>query len=67
MISAFTLLNNYRLPIFTSAKNWASIINSTTTEPVSYAILGDDDYNAGALSPYTRIEEGPYQVTLVNA
>ena len=67
MISAFTLLNNYRLPIFTSAKNWASIINSTTTEPLSYAILGDDDYNAGALSPYTRIEEGPYQVTLVNA
>ena len=67
LVSTFNILNNYRLPLFVAAKNWADVINGFSATPVSYSILSEDEYNASAYSPYTEIAEGPYRVTYVNA
>lgn len=67
IISYFEILNNYRTPIFKSGKWWASVVNSSALTPVSYSIVSEDEYNAGAQSSYTTVAEKPYQVTYVNA
>ena len=67
VVGAFEVLNNYRLPLFKAGQSWASVITGATAAPVSYIIVAEDDFNAGAYSPYTEVEELPYRVTMVNA
>ena len=50
MIGFFDILNNYKLPIFTSGKKWASVVGSVASDPVSYMIVAENDYNAAAYS-----------------
>ena len=62
------IYNNNKIPLFESAKNWAVVINgSKATKPVSFAVLGINDYNAMAASLYTNVAELPYKVSNVNA
>ena len=67
MIGVFDILDDYRLPLFTSGRKWASVIDSGATDAVSYSVISANDYNAGAKSMYTTVAEKPYQVTFVNA
>lgn len=67
VIGFFDILNNYRFPLFKAGEKWASVITGTNPDPVNYIIFSGDDFNAAAESPYTEVEELPYQVTSVNA
>ncbi|MBR6099264.1 hypothetical protein IKP85_05910 [bacterium] len=68
MIGAFHIYDNYRIPLFESAKNWSTVINGMNAKkPVSYSIYAIDDYNAMAASLPTNVAELPYKVTHVNA
>ncbi len=67
LIGVFNILNNYRLPLYMSGKAWASIINSTATDPATYSIISENEYNAAAASSYTQVAESPYRVIMVNA
>lgn len=66
--SAFTIPYSYISSLFSASKNWASVINiSANLNPVTYALVAENEYNAAAGSPYVDVEGKPYRVTLVNA
>lgn len=67
VVGAFDILSNYQLPLFKAGQAWASVITGATSEPVSYIIVAENDFNAAAYSPYTKVAELPYRVTMVNA
>ncbi len=67
MKGVFNILSSYRAPLFAAGKYWASLINSSATDPVSYLVISENDYNAAAFSPYIRVDEKDYKVTRVNA
>lgn len=67
--SPFTVEKKYLDTLFTAAQKWASILE-TAQQPRSiagYAIFSLDDYNASATSPYTKIKESSYPVTIINS
>ncbi len=67
MESSFEITDEYTQPFYSAAQKWAQIIKSSTNEPVKYAVLSYDDYNAAAVSLYVKTVEIPNYVTAVNA
>ncbi len=66
--SPFTLSQSNLQTLTAAAQKWAYVIKTTSPKPKEgYAIVTEDEYNASAISSYTKIEESPYPVTYVNA
>lgn len=67
--SPFSIEKKYLSTANMSAQKWATVIETAQTpKPIAeYTILSEDEYNASATSPYVKIAESPYRVTLINA
>ncbi len=65
--SKFPLPSSYRNPLFISAVDWADVLNVKPKKLVEYAVIGINDYNAGALSLPLDIEGSDKKITWVNA